>query len=170
MNLVLPMAPGEEVSAAAALSLLQFFALEHQADFDVRWLKASLTQAIFVQWVDRLEEIGATVQRGKRVNAVSVDEARTRRVTSVACADGSVYDADAVVMAVGISGAKAILRGCPALGELPEFAGISLLRGVDVAALRLWLPRKLIGLPFPSNVVGGGCLRSYVMWAGRSIT
>ena len=44
MNLVLPMAPGEEVSAAAALSLLQFFALEHQADFDVRWLKASLSR------------------------------------------------------------------------------------------------------------------------------
>ena len=45
--LVLPMAPGEEVSAAAALSLLQYFALEHQADFDVRWLKGSLTAKVF---------------------------------------------------------------------------------------------------------------------------
>jgi hypothetical protein len=31
MMLVLPMAPGEDISAAAALSCFSFFALEHQA-------------------------------------------------------------------------------------------------------------------------------------------
>ena len=114
MNLVLPMAPGEEVSAAAALSLLQFFALEHQADFDVRWLKGSLTERIFTRWVERLEGCGAKILRGKRVNGVVMDDSATT-VNRVTCADGSEYEADAVVMAVGISGAKAIVRSCPAL-------------------------------------------------------
>ena len=153
MNLVLPMAPGEEVSAAAALSLLQFFALEHQADFDVRWLKGSLTETIFKRWVERLEGAGAQVLRGKRVNGVSLTGSTVEKVS---CVDGSEYEADAVVMAVGISGAKAIVRGCPELASRSEFAEFFLLRAVDVVAIRLWLPRKLTGLPYPSNVVGGG--------------
>ena len=37
-----------------------------QADFDVRWLRGSLTDRIFDTWVARLREAGATVLRGKR--------------------------------------------------------------------------------------------------------
>jgi hypothetical protein len=54
MLLVLPMCPGEDCSAAAALSLFSFFALEHQADFDVRWLRASASEAIFKPWAEQL--------------------------------------------------------------------------------------------------------------------
>ena len=102
--------------------------------------------------MERLEGAGAQVLRGKRVNGVQIEGGTVKGVT---CADGSEYPCDAAVMAVGISGAKAIVRGCPDLAARPEFSSFFLLRGVDVVAVRLWLPRKL-NLPYASNVVGGG--------------
>ena len=48
MLLVLPMCPGEDCSAAAALSCFQYFALEHQVlsmsfRHTVKWLKLTCT-------------------------------------------------------------------------------------------------------------------------------
>ena len=89
--------------------------------------------------------------RGKRVNGVSLTGSTVEKVS---CVDGSEYEADAVVMAVGISGAKAIVRGCPTLASRPEFASFFLLRAVDVVAIRLWLPRKVREAQQPLNAPG----------------
>ena len=72
MLLVLPMAPGYDISAAAALSCFDFFALAHQSDFDVRWLKAGATDCIFEPW--RASPSRGVVAAGKRVEAVEEDE------------------------------------------------------------------------------------------------
>ena len=70
--LVLPMCPGEDCSAAAALSLFSYFALEHQNDFDVKWLKGSATELIFEPWRKKLIEMGATILNEKKVEKLQV--------------------------------------------------------------------------------------------------
>ena len=70
--LVLPMTPGEDCSAAAALSLFSYFALEHQSDFDVKWLKGSATELIFEPWRKKLIEMGATILNEKKVEKLQV--------------------------------------------------------------------------------------------------
>jgi len=68
--LVLPMAPGFDVSAAGALSCFSFFALEHQADFDVRWLRGgSATECLFEPWRAALEAKGVKVLNGQKVES-----------------------------------------------------------------------------------------------------
>jgi len=108
------------------------------------------------------------VLRGKRVNDVEIERGS---VTAVRCADGSKYVASAVVMAVGISGAKSILRSCSSLARLPELNGAMHLRGVDVVAVRLWFPQAR-ALPHASNVVGGGvpALLKDVGWTFYDLT
>ncbi|CAN0063244.1 unnamed protein product, partial [Discosporangium mesarthrocarpum] len=77
MLLVLPMCPGEDCSAAAALSCFQYFALEHQAcrpgapgDFDVRWLRGSASDLIFSPWQHDIEAKGGRVLEGKFVSSL----------------------------------------------------------------------------------------------------
>ncbi|CAM9735635.1 unnamed protein product [Choristocarpus tenellus] len=48
-----------------------------------------------------------------------------------------------------------MVKGCKDLAVLPEFAGFSNLRGVDVVAVRLFFRRK-IPLPHAACVAGGG--------------
>ncbi|CAN0399799.1 unnamed protein product, partial [Laminaria digitata] len=132
MLLVLPMCPGEDCSAAAALSCFQYFALEHQGDFDVRWLRGSASDLIFAPWLRAIEEDGGQVLGGKRVSTVrfnsaaaSIDGEETKASSEdvggakgglgegtggalfgVETTDGQVFEADAVVLAVGITAAK----------------------------------------------------------------
>jgi uncharacterized protein with NAD-binding domain and iron-sulfur cluster len=177
MLLVLPMAPGYDISAAAALSCFDFFALAHQSDFDVRWLKAGATDCIFEPWRAKLEARGVVVRDGKRVEAVEVDEeggdssgssgsgsgksrgGSRKTVTAVRTADGERIECDALVSGVSISAMQAITRANrESLAPLPEFQRIGKLRAVGVVAVRLWLDGRLAaGTPrTPSNVVGGG--------------
>lgn len=157
--LVLPMAPGDDISAAAALSLFSYFALEHQADFDVRWLRDTATAAIFAPWRRDLARRGVRFAYGRRVSAVDVAEgpAGTPRVRALRCAGGDALRCDAVISAVGIAAAQGIARACPALSRAPgsEFRDLHRLRAVDVVAVRLWLRRRL-PLPQASNVCGAG--------------
>lgn len=67
----------------------------------------------------------------------------TGAVTSVQCGEGETYDADAVVCAVGINGAKGIVRAAPALSKYPFFANMMNLRSVDALAVRLYLDRRV---------------------------
>eukprot|EP00903_Cladosiphon_okamuranus_P014865 g13764.t2 len=164
MLLVLPMCPGEDCSAAAALSCFQYFALEHQGDFDVRWLRGSASDLIFAPWLSAIERDGGTVSGGKRVSTIRFKgerggEAGAQDLSSgselgggdadggadvsspvrVETTDGEVFEADAVVLAVGITAAKAL----------------SNLRGVDVVAVRLFFKERL-DIPRAASVAGGG--------------
>lgn len=83
-------------------------ALAHQADFDVCWCKGSVSELIFKPLVDLIQGLGGRIQGGRLASDLDVNP-QTGRVQGVIARarDGSetTYPADAVVFAVGITGA-----------------------------------------------------------------
>ncbi|QDL10555.1 amine oxidase [Brasilonema octagenarum UFV-E1] len=151
MLLVGLFAPGEQCSAAAAIGMLYYFILAHQPDFDVVWCRGTVGEQIFRPWVERIEKSGAKVLANRRVSDLIVDD--NNQVTGVVCND-EVFDADAVVFAVGITGMKKILSSSPSLQKRDEFRNLSNLGAIDVLATRLWFDRK-ISIKRPSNACFG---------------
>ncbi|MBD1890112.1 FAD-dependent oxidoreductase [Coleofasciculus sp. FACHB-SPT9] len=151
MLLVGLFAPGEQCSAAAALGMLYYFILAHQPDFDVVWCRGTVGEMIFRPWVERIEQTGAKLLANRRVSDVIVDS--NNQATAVVCGD-EVFEADAIIFAVGISGMKKIVSGSPSLQNRKEFRDIHNLGAVDVLATRLWFNRK-INIPRPSNACFG---------------
>ncbi|MBD1941154.1 FAD-dependent oxidoreductase, partial [Coleofasciculus sp. FACHB-712] len=151
MLLVGLFAPGEQCSAAAALGMLYYFILAHQPDFDVVWCRGTVGEMIFRPWVERIEQTGAKLLPNRRVSDVIVDS--NNQATAVVCGD-EVFEADAMIFAVGISGMKKIISGSPSLQNRKEFRDIHNLGAVDVLATRLWFNRK-INIPRPSNACFG---------------
>ncbi len=150
MLLVGLFAPGEQCSAAAALGMLYYFILAHQPDFDVVWCRGTVGEKIFRPWVERIET-GAKVLANRRVTDLIVDS--DNRATGVVCGD-EVFDADAVIFAVGITGMKKIVSSSPNLQKRQEFRNLNNLGAIDVLATRLWFDRK-IHIPRPSNACFG---------------
>ncbi|KAB8331027.1 FAD-dependent oxidoreductase [Scytonema tolypothrichoides VB-61278] len=151
MLLVGLFAPGEQCSAAAAIGMLYYFILAHQPDFDVVWCRGTVGEQIFRPWVERIEKSGAKVLANHRVTDLIVDD--NNQVTGVVCND-EVFDADAVIFAVGITGMKKILSSSPSLQKRDEFRNLSNLGAIDVLATRLWFDRK-ISIKRPSNACFG---------------
>lgn len=151
MLLVGLFAPGEQCSAAAALGMLYYFILAHQPDFDVRWCRGTTGEMIFRPWIERIKRAGGRVLANKRVSDVRTDENNT--VTGVVC-DDEVFDADAVIFSVGITGIKKIVASSATLRQRSEFYNLSNLGAVDVLATRLWFDRK-VEVPLPSNACFG---------------
>lgn len=94
-----------------------------QGDFDVRWLRGSASDLIFAPWLSAIEKDGGRVLGGKRVSTIRFKDqegADAQDLTSggdgdsggeaspvrVETTDGEVFEADAVVLAVGITAAK----------------------------------------------------------------
>ncbi len=151
MLLVGLFAPGEQCSAAATLGMLYFFILAHQPDFDVVWCRGTVGEKIFRPWVEQIEKAGARVLANRRVTDLIVDS--NNRATGVVCGD-EVFDADAVIFAVGITGMKKIVSSSTLLQKRQEFRNLSNLGAIDVLATRLWFDRK-IDIPRPSNACFG---------------
>ncbi|MBW4681982.1 MAG: FAD-dependent oxidoreductase [Microcoleus vaginatus WJT46-NPBG5] len=151
MLLVGLFAPGEQCSAAAALGMLYYFILAHQPDFDVVWCRGTVGEKIFRPWCERIEDAGGRILTERRVSDLKVDDAGN--VTGVVCGD-EVFEADAVIFSVGITGMKKIVAGSRTLQSRPEFQNLSNLNGIDVLATRLWFDRK-INIPRPSNACFG---------------
>ncbi|GGA01489.1 FAD-dependent oxidoreductase [Okeania sp. KiyG1] len=151
MLLVGLFAPGEQCSAAAALGMLYYFILAHQPDFDVVWCRGTVGEMIFKPWVENIENLGGKVLTKQRVTDLIVDD--NGKATKVVCED-QIFEADAVIFAVGISGMKKILAGSEALQSRQEFRNINNLGGVDVLGTRLWFDRK-ISIPRASNACFG---------------
>ncbi|CEJ44382.1 Amine oxidase [Umezakia ovalisporum] len=151
MLLVGLFAPGEQCSAAATLGMLYFFILAHQADFDVVWCRGTVGEKIFRPWVEKIEKVGAKVLPKHRVTDLIVDS--QNRAKAVVCGD-QVFDADAVIFAVGVTGMKKIVANSPTLQGREEFRNLNNLGAIDVLATRLWFDRK-IQVPRPSNACFG---------------
>lgn len=150
MLLVGLFAPGEQCSAAAALGMLYYFILAHQPDFDVVWCRGTVGEKIFRPWVERIET-GAKVLANRRVTDLIVNS--DNRATGVVCGD-EVFDADAVIFAVGITGMKKIVSSSPNLQKRQEFRNLNNLGAIDVLATRLWFDRKIY-IKHPSNACFG---------------
>ncbi len=151
MLLVGLFAPGEQCSAAAALGMLYYFILAHQPDFDVRWCRGTVGEMIFRPWVNQIEAAGGCILANHRVTDVRVDA--DNAINAVVC-DDEVFEADAVIFSVGITGMKKIVGQSEILRDRPEFRNLSNLGGVDVLAVRLWFDRK-IDIPLSSNACFG---------------
>ncbi|MEL6459517.1 MAG: FAD-dependent oxidoreductase [Cyanobacteria bacterium J06621_15] len=150
MLLVGLFAPGEQCSAAATLGMLYYFILAHQPDFDVVWCRGTVGEQIFRPWVEQIEKAGGKILANKRVTDLVTDG---NQVKSVVC-DDEVFDTDAVVFSVGISGMKKIVSNSESLQTREEFRNLKNLNAIDVLATRLWFDRK-INIPLPSNACFG---------------
>ncbi|MBE9209510.1 FAD-dependent oxidoreductase [Nostoc sp. LEGE 06077] len=151
MLLVGLFAPGEQCSAAATLGMLYYFILAHQPNFDVVWCRGTVGEKIFRPWVEKIEKAGGKVLAKHRVTDVIVDD--NNRATGVICGE-QVFEADAVIFAVGITGMKKIISSSPSLQSRKEFQNLGNLGAIDVLATRLWFDRK-IDIPHPSNACFG---------------
>jgi uncharacterized protein with NAD-binding domain and iron-sulfur cluster len=151
MLLVGLFAPGEQCSAAAALGMLYYFILAHQNDFDVVWCRGTIGEMIFRPWCDRIESAGGKILTQRRVTDIRLDE--SGRANAVVCGD-EMFESDAVIFAVGITGMQNIVRNSSSLRKRPEFTNVMNLGAVDALATRLWLDRK-VPIPNPSNACFG---------------
>mmetsp|Transcript_17360 Transcript_17360/g.41115 ORF Transcript_17360/g.41115 Transcript_17360/m.41115 type:complete len:388 (+) Transcript_17360:1-1164(+) len=144
--------PPEELSAAVTMELLYFYALAHQSSFDVRWLKkGTVSENLMRPVLDHLvEQHGLEVKGGSFVESLEVSGNRIRGLRVKG--DARLLDFDAVVLALGAGGLRAVLRGSPKLARsCPQLARASALQGIDVASARLWLDRK-VDTEAPANV------------------
>ena len=134
---VLPMTPGYDCSAAAALSCFHVFALQSRGAFDVRWCRGTISERIFNPWAAQLQSRGNVNIRGSsKVTSVTATNA-TRY--NVAVNNDETLECDAVVFAVGGTSLKRLLPSCPPLQEVNISQNFHKLRGVTCVAVRLFL-------------------------------
>ncbi|KAL1496256.1 hypothetical protein AB1Y20_016219 [Prymnesium parvum] len=130
---VLPMGPGYDISAAAALSCFHVFALQSRGAFDVRWCRGSIAEAIFKPWQARLQaRPNVHLEAGARVSSVSFASDGGGLQVAVE-GRAAALPADAVLVAVGATAAAPLGRASPAL------RGLRGMRGVTCVAARLFL-------------------------------
>lgn len=154
MLLVGLFAPGEQCSAAAALGMLYYFILAHQPDFDVVWCRGTVGDQIFRPWIKQIEAAGGTVLTNRRVTDLVLEtQENQQRITGVVCGN-AVFEADAVIFAVGVTGMQKIVSTSTTLRQFPEFCNLANLSAIDVVATRLWFDRK-VTVPLPSNACFG---------------
>ncbi len=151
MLLVGLFAPGEQCSAAAALGMLYYFILAHQPDFDVVWCRGTVGEKIFQPWVARIQQAGGKVLTNQRVSDLVLDS--EGKATGVVCGE-TVFEADAVIFAVSVSGMKKIVLNSANLRNYRQFRNLTNLGAIDVLATRLWCDRK-ISIRHPSNACFG---------------
>ena len=125
------------------MELLYFYALAHQTAFDVRWLKKGSVQSTLVApFAEALTATGhVSIQGGSYVERLDMDGGEVTSVTYKTL-DGArtTVDVDGVVLALGATGLKNVMRGSPDLAT--RAADLSLaasLDAIDVVAVRIWL-------------------------------
>jgi uncharacterized protein with NAD-binding domain and iron-sulfur cluster len=151
MLLVGLFAPGEQCSAAATLGMLYYFILAHQPDFDVVWCRGTVGEKIFQPWLRQIEKAGGKVLTNKKVTDVILNDKGEAK--GVVCGE-EIFEADAVIFAVSVSGMKKIMANSSNLSNYSEFRNLTNLGGIDVLATRLWFDRK-VNVPLPSNACFG---------------
>ena len=149
-------APPEDLSAASVLETLEFYALAHQNSFDVCWCKGSISEKIFQPLIEKIELRGGQIKGGRLVTGIALDE-QTGAVCSVTARNvktgtEEVYSADAVVLAISVSGMQKLVSATPALGARSEFQNIMNLRSITCISVRIWFDRP-IPTRFPANVL-----------------
>jgi len=150
--------PPEELSAAVTMELLYFYALAHQTSFDVRWLrKGSVGETLMRPIVERLKaENGLEVRGGTFVEGLELSDGRLTGLRCRARGTGEASELsslDAVVLALGSGGMRAVLRGSPEVARrCPTLAKAGALQGIDCISARIWLDR-FVPTETPANVL-----------------
>jgi uncharacterized protein with NAD-binding domain and iron-sulfur cluster len=147
---VLPMTPGYDCSAAAALSCFHVFALQSRGAFDVRWCRGTITERIFNPWTQLLQERGNIKFRGGTKVTAILEQTRTAAESNetrfqVTLNDGQeTIDCDVIILAVGGISLKNLTPSCPPLAELPIAKQWRNCRGVTCVAVRLFFDSSQI--------------------------
>ncbi len=134
---VLPMTPGYDCSAAAALSCFHVFALQSKGAFDVRWCRGSIAEKIFKPWASLLQSRGVEIRGSSKVTSITSDSSSDRKYLINVNNDAEWIECDAVIMAVGGTAMKRLVPQCPSLQTIP--INWNKLRGVTCVAVRLFL-------------------------------
>ncbi|KAK8629789.1 hypothetical protein V6N13_078617 [Hibiscus sabdariffa] len=145
-------APAEQCSAAATLGLLYYLILAHQKHFDVVFCRGTTTEKIFEPWVESLKAKGCEMLEGKTVTDFNVNE-ETGCITEIVCGK-ETYNADAVILAVGIATLQETIKKSAALCKRGDFLRVLNLAAIDVVTVKLRLDRKVF-IPNPSNACAG---------------
>ena len=151
--------PPEELSAAVTMELLYYYALAHQDSFDVRWIKAkSIAEQLIAPLSERLQRqhqlqvLGGTLATALNLEADGQRLASVSTRTLATGRHGVIEDVDAVVLAVGAKGMRALMAGSPACAAAaPELVAAGSLGAIDVVSVRLWLDRH-VPVADPANV------------------
>ena len=151
--------PPEELSAAVTMELLYFYALAHQDSFDVRWIRSKTIAERIIAPLSRslqdrypLQVLGGTLatQINLAADGEHIHSLVTRNLSS-GCTT-VLEDVDAVVLAVGARGMKALITQSPGFADAaPELVAAATLGAIDVVSVRLWLDRTL-PVADPANV------------------
>jgi len=134
---VLPMAPGYDCSAAAAMSCFHVFALQAKGAFDVRWCRGTITERIFDPWAEKLKSAGVDIRGGARVTSITEEAGSTR--LNVTINDEESVLCDAIILAVGATAARRLLPVCPPIAAVPQTDTWKSLRGITCVAVRIFL-------------------------------
>eukprot|EP00466_Bigelowiella_natans_P016667 jgi/Bigna1/87392/estExt_fgenesh1_pg.C_190235 len=143
--------PPEELSAALVMDMLYYYAIGHQYDFDVKWARSPISEAIIRPMVQ-------DIQNNAQFAGLQIIVDDSRKASSVKIQrqgkdSSELIQADAVVLAVGVTGLKKIIQQSPSLAnispDLRRAAGS--MKAIDVIATRIWFDKK-VNCPFPSNV------------------
>ncbi|KAF4382449.1 hypothetical protein G4B88_011401 [Cannabis sativa] len=145
-------APAEQCSAAATLGMLYYIILAHQKDFDAVWCRGTVREKIFEPWIDSMKAKGCEFAEGRKVTDFSLSE-ETGCVSAVICGK-EIYDADAVILAVGISTLQDLIKNSAVMCTREEFLKILNLNTIDVLSVKLWLDNK-VNIPYASNACSG---------------
>uniref|UniRef100_A0A7S2YTX9 Amine oxidase domain-containing protein n=1 Tax=Entomoneis paludosa TaxID=265537 RepID=A0A7S2YTX9_9STRA len=161
---VLPMTPGYDCSAAAALSCFHVFALQSRGAFDVRWCRGSISEKIFNPWAEKLKASGnVDIRGGSKVTAIEESTSGTKQFI-VTVNDEEKIACDAVVMAIGATTAGRLIDCCPPLQSISNLsAQWKDLRGVTCVAVRLFMDSTA------GNLVSGAMVDSPVVVCGPKI-
>lgn len=135
---VLPMTPGYDCSAAAALSCFHVFALQSKGAFDVRWCRGSIAEKIFNPWSKQLQESGVSIRGSSRVTSIVEQLEGSEKKYQITVNDDETIECDAIVMAVGGTAMKRLVPDCPPLAKSTNIDW-NRFRGVTCVAVRLFL-------------------------------
>ena len=137
---VLPMTPGYDCSAAAALSCFHVFALQARGAFDVRWCRGTISDMIFNPWSQKLLQSGNVNIRGS-AKVTGIEERHGEggaKTFVVQINEEETIECDAIILAVGGNSMKKLLPCSPVLANLPNAPGWKKFRGVTCVAVRLF--------------------------------
>lgn len=114
--------------------------------------RGEVEDTIFSPWLKSLELKGLMFLSNKVPTRLTLNK-DTECVSGIVCGD-EIYDADAFVLATGLSPLQSIIRNSPFLQSQQEFANLLYLSTTDVLSVKLWLDKK-VTIPKAANVCSG---------------
>ncbi|XP_035820567.1 uncharacterized protein [Zea mays] len=135
---------------STTLTLLGGNMMQENSDFLL--CRGEVEEKIFSPWLQSLELKGLKFVENKVPTSLTTD-VDSGCISSIVCGD-DVYEADAFVLAMGLSSLQSIVKNSPFLRSDREFRNLLHLSTVDVISVKLWFDKKII-IPKVANVCSG---------------